>query len=211
MLLALGACQGRAAPPGAAAPAMGGKVCSVIDYGNWRDSLPVPGAFPADGCKAYMVSSAARMYELGCFTTSGVAFGPSGTANVDAKPPNPDCGWLTSAGPPRPASPSPPTPIVDCFWSLEAQAWVDTNGDGLRDKREGPLPGVRFQLNESPNVESDSHGVGKLFIFPANCSGMEMAVSALPPPGYEPSTDQPLKVRGAGDVGKASFGFRHVH
>src|SRR5260221_695137 len=126
---------------------MGGKVCSVIDYGNWRDSLPVPGAFPADGCKAYMVSSAARMYELGCFTTSGVAFGPSGTADVDAKPPNPDCGWLTSAGSPRPASPSPPTPIVDCFWSLEAQAWVDTNGDGLRDKREGPLPGVRFQLN----------------------------------------------------------------
>jgi hypothetical protein len=115
-----------------------------------------------------------------------------------------------AVGRPQAVSSQPQVPPADCFWSLEAQAWVDTNGNDVWDKLEEPLAGVRFRLHGYTAAVSDSDGMGKLFIFPAACSGVEYAVSALPPPGYQPTTDQPLRGRGVGNVGKVSFGFRHV-
>lgn len=115
-----------------------------------------------------------------------------------------------AAGPPEAVSPPPPTPPPDCFWSVEAQAWVDTNSNGVWDKRETPLAGVQFRLHEYTAGVSDSRGMATLFIFPVQCSGVEIAVSALSPPRYQPTTKQPLKVRGVGRVGKVLFGFRHA-
>jgi hypothetical protein len=100
--------------------------------------------------------------------------------------------------------------LADCYWSVNFQAWVDADGNGVRDQGEEPLAGVRFRLSESFSAVSDSRGLGHVFLFPAGCEGMEYAVTALPPPGYQPTTDQPVKARGKGDVGTLSFGFRHV-
>ena len=115
-----------------------------------------------------------------------------------------------TSGPPETVSPQPQMPPPDCFWSVEAQAWVDMNGNGRWDKEEKPLAGVQFRFHEYTAGVSDSHGLATLFIFPAPCSGMEVAVSALSPPHYRPTTNQPLKVRGVGPVGNVLFGFRLV-
>ena len=104
-----------------------------------------------------------------------------------------------------------PTPIVDCVWRAEAQAWVDTNGNGGWDKEEEPLAGVQFRLRGYTAGVSDSQGMASLFIFPVPCSvEVDVAVSALPPPGYQPTTDQPQSVPGEGNHRKVLFGFRHV-
>jgi hypothetical protein len=81
----------------------------------------------------------------------------------------------------------------------------------VRDKGEEPLAGVRFRLGESFVGVSDNQGLGYAFLFPTGCDGMEYVVFALPPPEYQPTTEQPVRGRGKGQVGTLSFGFRRVH
>ncbi len=57
---------------------------------------------------------------------------------------------------PTPADTNPPTPsavvMSDCFLSATALAWLDANGDGVRDDGELPLEGIEFVLE--PTVYS---------------------------------------------------------
>lgn len=106
--------------------------------------------------------------------------------------------------------PLPPTVIRDCSWNLEAHSWVDSDSNGVWDKQEEPLPGVQFRFRESGVGVSDNRGIARLSALFVGCEAPDVAVSALPPPSYEPTTKQPLLVRGVGDAGKARFGFRHV-
>jgi len=41
------------------------------------------------------------------------------------------------------------------MWSATAQAWVDMNGNGVRDSSDPPLPGVTFHVNDIRNGYSD--------------------------------------------------------
>jgi len=103
-----------------------------------------------------------------------------------------------------------PALIRNCSWNLEAQAWVDSDSNGVWDKQEEPLPGVQFRFRESGVGVSDNRGIARLSALFMGCEAPDVAVSALPPPSYEPTTKQPLLVRGVGDAGEARFGFRHV-
>jgi hypothetical protein len=115
-----------------------------------------------------------------------------------------------SEGSRKAASPPPPTLIVDCFWKLETRSWVDTNGNGEWEEQEKPLAGVRFRLRGYETGLSNRLGLAILREAIVPCSAGEVEVSALPPPGYEGGTAQPVKVRGAGDAGTALFGFRRI-
>lgn len=106
--------------------------------------------------------------------------------------------------------PRPPIPIRDRFWTLEARAWVDSDNNGVWGKKEEPLPGVQFRVREYAGGVSDNRGSAHWYASLVGCEKPDMAVSALPPPAYQPTTKQPLLVRGVGDAGTALFGFRHV-
>ena len=125
------------------------------------------------------------------------------------------CALFGTARPPGatslPPPADPPGPLSDCFWSVEAEAWLDPNANGLWDKEEQPLAGVRFRLDGDEKV-SDSSGKAHFGVFPVWCQQqVEFEISALPPSGYEPTTLLPLRVRGLGPLGKCLFGFRRVH
>lgn len=107
-------------------------------------------------------------------------------------------------------SPPPPWFMLDCSWTVEAHAWVDSDRDGVWDKQEEPLPGVQFRLGDYAGVASDNRGVAHWNTSMVSCGAGKVPVSALPPPAYEPTTKQPVLVRGAGDAGTVLFGFRHV-
>jgi hypothetical protein len=63
------------------------KVCSV--YGNgWRDTVPVPGGWPASACANFKTSVGADHYQLFCFTDFGYSYGVA-----DGGIPPTNCGW----------------------------------------------------------------------------------------------------------------------
>ena len=63
------------------------KVCSVFGNG-WRDTIPVPGGWPASACESLKTSLGATVYQLACFTDFGYAFG-----GANGGIPTPNCGW----------------------------------------------------------------------------------------------------------------------
>lgn len=63
------------------------KVCSVFGAG-WRDTVPVPGGWPASACESFKTSVGATTYQLACFTDFGYVFG-----GANGGIPNPNCGW----------------------------------------------------------------------------------------------------------------------
>jgi hypothetical protein len=101
------------------------------------------------------------------------------------------------------ASPTPlgVPPFADCGWVTEAQAFVDANGNGKRDRGERPLAGVAFHVDDVVNhiqdvgedeAISDSSGSAELFVR-LLCSGdSELEIYAVPPAGYISTTPQRL-------------------
>jgi hypothetical protein len=79
------------------------KVCSGFTPQNWRDVLNVPATWQKEDCRAFMASTAASQFQLGCLFTQNTgplapkfAWGsgaPTGTSPTKADPPNPNCGW----------------------------------------------------------------------------------------------------------------------
>jgi Leucine-rich repeat (LRR) protein len=63
-----------------------------------------------------------------------------------------------------PAVTATPDVLADCFQSATAVAWLDENGDGLRDDGEPPLPGIEFVLEPlaASRATSDENGVASL-------------------------------------------------
>jgi len=55
--------------------------------------------------------------------------------------------------------------LADCIQSATAVAWLDENGDGIRDEGEPPLPGIEFVLEPSVSSRaiSDENGVATIF------------------------------------------------
>jgi len=115
---------------------------------------------------------------------------------------------LAFAGPFQAAPTVSPVPPADCFFFVDAEAWVDTNGNGTRDKGERALAGVPFQMNTNAAGLSDDKGVLRLGGLVPGCHPVDIRLSAVAPKGYRLSTAGSVRVQGLGQLGKRSFGFR---
>jgi hypothetical protein len=104
-----------------------------------------------------------------------------------------------------------PTPeiLADCFWSAQAFAWIDADGDGARDEGEQPLAGVEvnfsltFLSGEVTGADGLAHVTG---MHPGSClSNVTINVVATPPQGYAPTTETAVVY--TQDVDRYEFGF----
>jgi hypothetical protein len=117
-----------------------------------------------------------------------------------------------------------PTPteseiMADCWIFFYLSAWIDTNGDGLWDESEAPLPDVEFHIDgrriayinsKYPGV-SDENGLCTLLIYyPGFCAAAEYEITAIPPESYQPTTPNSLSLYlNIDEFSKnAAFGFQ---
>jgi hypothetical protein len=112
------------------------------------------------------------------------------------------------------APPPTPTPTVeilaDCFWSADAFAWVDANGNGAPDDGEPPLPGVdvnftlTFLSGGTTGPDGTAHVGG---MHPGECNpALANRLVAVAPAGYVPTTD--LAVPYTPERARYEFGFQ---
>jgi hypothetical protein len=109
------------------------------------------------------------------------------------------------------ATPSPsPEIIADCFWSAEAFAWNDADGDGTRDDGEPPLAGVEVRFSESflSGETTDEDGIAHLTgMTPGAClPDLVINVIAMAPDGYSATT--PTTLEHGSREGRYEFGFK---
>jgi hypothetical protein len=115
------------------------------------------------------------------------------------------CARLPTAATPipggaSPAAPTPagstPQPMVDCFWSADAYAWVDTNRDGVIDDAEPPLEGVEldFSLSFVDGATTGPDGNAHIWaMIPSACQPEgSLTLIAKAPAGYTPTTETAL-------------------
>jgi hypothetical protein len=79
-----------------------------------------------------------------------------------------------------------------------AKAWIDANGNGIREEEEQPLAGVLFELNDRIHdgnylyePESDENGEFFLSVFPNTCeslAGHGLTLRATASEGFTAST-----------------------
>ena len=94
--------------------------------------------------------------------------------------------------PPLPVSTATPEILADCFFSAEAFAWLDANGNGLRDEGEPPLAGVEvnFSLTFLSGATTGPDGLAHVSgMYPSACdSSLANSLVATAPEGYAPTT-----------------------
>jgi hypothetical protein len=102
-----------------------------------------------------------------------------------------------------------------------AKAWIDANGNGLREADEQPLKGVLFELKDGMHddnylyqPESDENGEFFLSVFPNTCeslAGDELVLSVSVPEGYRATTPTAIVITAAdlldSEMGEYFFGF----
>jgi hypothetical protein len=94
-------------------------------------------------------------------------------------------------------------PAADCGYSVTGRAWVDADADGTWDQTEVPLAGVSLVVLAEPDgpliqQSPPSNATGHMSaVFIGGCESMdgEVAASAEPPPGFTPTTPDPVIVR----------------
>jgi hypothetical protein len=103
------------------------------------------------------------------------------------------CRAASSRFMPAPVPTATPEVLADCFWSAQAFAWIDSDGDGTRDEGEQPLEGVEvnfsltFFSGETTGADGVAHVAG---MHPGACDAtLENSVVAKAPEGYEPTTE----------------------
>lgn len=91
--------------------------------------------------------------------------------------------------------------IYHSSWVVEAYAWLDENGDGLRQGSEKPLGNVQFYVDDVANGYervkggvSSSEGRARFGNSLAGCSVTRFEVYAIPPSGYCITTDMRVVV-----------------
>ena len=109
-----------------------------------------------------------------------------------------------------------PDVTSDCSWFAWVSAWVDENGNGVRDASDPALESVQFHVYESSShaevgrkASSDYTGQAELSVGGSVCTPTHFEVSADPPTGYHLTTSRVFKVNSLG-VGKdhpLQFGF----
>ncbi len=94
--------------------------------------------------------------------------------------------------PPPPVPTATPEVLADCFFSADPFAWVDTNGNGLREDNEPPLEGVEvsFSLTFLGSATTGPDGTAHVSgMYPSACDpALENSLVAVAPEGYAPTT-----------------------
>jgi hypothetical protein len=98
-------------------------------------------------------------------------------------------GWCSTT-----VNTSAPQPAANCGFGVSARSWVDADADGTWDDTEAPLAGVTLVvLGDQRSQPSDA--IGQSFVGGnGGCASWEAAASAEPPPGFTPTTPQPVLV-----------------
>jgi len=98
--------------------------------------------------------------------------------------------------------------MVDGAATAYVFTWEDTNGNGVRDEGEVPMPFVTTSV-VYPDYLTKSDGWGYPWLFKPGCEKNcweGEAVEVKVPPGYDPTT--PIKYPLTGDDNEYYFGFR---
>jgi hypothetical protein len=109
------------------------------------------------------------------------------------------------------ATPTPtPAVLADCFWSVEAFAWNDADGDGTRDDGEPPLAGVAVRFSESflSGETTDDDGTAHLTGMTTGACLPDLVINviATAPEGYTATTATTLEY--GTRQGRYEFGFK---
>ncbi len=103
-----------------------------------------------------------------------------------------------------------------CDWTLSAEAWEDTNGNGIRDGNEAPLENVAIaayytwpgNADKFPRVQGAGQtGQVTLLNRPFGYCPQQIRVAVYSPAGYTPTTPDQVQVT-AQSTTSISFGFR---
>lgn len=109
-----------------------------------------------------------------------------------------------------------PEPVqADCFVYFYLSAWVDADGDGVRDEGEVPLEGVEFYVGgmyaysmKHGRATSDENGEASIDTWTPESCPESFTVSAEVPEGYQLTTDSPMTHDGSSGLGgRYEFGF----
>ncbi|MCP5097072.1 MAG: hypothetical protein GY943_16105, partial [Chloroflexi bacterium] len=102
-----------------------------------------------------------------------------------------------------------PAVLADCFQTGTAVAWLDVNGDGVRDGDESPLAGIEFVLEPTvySRTKSDADGIANIFATTpgGDCPDL-LQVIATKFDGYELTT--PGSVDYISEDAQHLFGFQ---
>jgi len=80
-----------ASPPPERVEDEGSKACSVVDPGNWRDTILVPDSWEFEDCVDFAISVSARAAQPACIFQTGLPKFSFGTE--DGRPPPRNCRW----------------------------------------------------------------------------------------------------------------------
>ena len=115
---------------------------------------------------------------------------------------------------------NPPDPIfADCGWSATARAWVDLNGNGVRDASDSPLPGVTFHVDDTLNGYTDVNpgnsptngkGESQLSVFLPGCPNVHFEIYPDVPSGYRVLSDARLTADADAVNQVFEFGFSQL-
>jgi len=120
--------------------------------------------------------------------------------------------------PPPPTLPPTPEILYDCFIEFYLSAWIDSNGNGLWDVSEEPLPDVEFHINGRfalvnsvyPGI-SNEKGRSRLEVWsPEKCVAGNYTITAIAPETYKGTTPNSLNLFLNSDefTAEVAFGFK---
>ena len=108
----------------------------------------------------------------------------------------------------------------DCGWNTTVLSWVDENGNGKWDRGESPLEGVQLHVNDTLNnyedvgsrSTSDWNGRSNVSVWLPGCPSARFEVYALPPTGYQSTTNNTVQITGPGygNRDRIQFGFSRL-
>jgi streptogramin lyase len=105
----------------------------------------------------------------------------------------------------------------DCAWDATGEAWLDADGDGVRDADESPLANVVFHVADTHNdlddvghyAVSNSQGQASLYVWMPGCPKVKLEVYVQAPTIYQPTTDEHVKVDLGEQDARIQFGFAY--
>lgn len=107
-----------------------------------------------------------------------------------------------------------PPPAGECFWSATAEVWEDTNGDGVRDPGEPPLPNVQVLVmqtgQEAPKGEwrTGPDGTAVVGAISTSCDWSKYQLMVAPPAGYTFSTTSEVALSDVNQGSTLPFGIK---
>ena len=108
----------------------------------------------------------------------------------------------------------------ECGWNAPVLSWVDENGNGQWDTGEPPLEDVQLHVNDTLNNYkdvgrqsiSDWNGRSNVLVWLPGCPSARFEVYAVPPTGYQLTTNNFVQITGPGygNSDPIQFGFSRL-